>query len=98
MDALIGDIIAASMSLLGEFHLHHYTASTEQLMSKAKVIGIRAFGNGNLNDIYRVTTYTNEEEQFVLQRINEYVLKQAKLIMLIRNALTEHMQRTSKVK
>lgn len=65
MYELIGDIIAASMSPLGEFHLHQYTAVGEKFMSKAKVIGMRSFGNGNLNDIYRVTTYTNEEEQFV---------------------------------
>jgi hypothetical protein len=98
VEELIGDIIAASMSLLGEFHLHHYTAVAQQFMSRAKVIGVRAFGNGNLNDSYRVTMDINEEAQFVSQRINGYVLKQAKLIMLNRSALTEHMQRASKVK
>jgi hypothetical protein len=86
VDELIGDIISASMSPLGEFHLHHNTAVAEKSMSKAKVIGIRVFGNGNLNGNYLITIGTNEEEQFVLQSINAHVLRQAKLIMLNRRA------------
>lgn len=65
-------------------------------MSKANVMGVRAFGNGNLNYRYRVTIGINEEEQFGLQRINAQVIEQAKLIMLNRRALTEHMRRASK--
>jgi hypothetical protein len=93
---LIGDIIAASMSLLGEFHLHHYTSVAEKFITKTKFIGIHAFGNVHLDDTCLVTTDINEDEQFVLQSINAHVLKQAKLIMQNRRALTEHMWRGSK--
>jgi hypothetical protein len=84
------------MSLLGEFHLHRHTAAAEKFISRAKFLCLRAFGNGHLDDACLVTTAINEEEQFVLQSINAHVIKQAKLIMQNRRALTEHMRRAIK--
>jgi Ser/Thr protein kinase RdoA (MazF antagonist) len=60
------------------------------------VIEVREFGNGNINDTYLVTTDINEENQFVLQRINTQVFKKPKLIMQNMRAFTEHMRRRAR--
>jgi hypothetical protein len=73
--------------------LHHYTTIAEQFISGGKIIEVREFGNGNINDTYLVTTDINEENHFVLQRINTQVFKQPKLIMQNMRAFTEHMRR-----
>jgi len=76
--------------------LHHYTAIAEQFISDGKVIEVREFGNGNINDTYLVTTDINEECHFVLQRINTQVFKQPKLIMQNMRIFTEHMRRRAR--
>ena len=78
--------------LLGECHLHHYTAIAEKFVPNGKVIDVREFGNGNINDTYLVTTDINEEPCFVLQRINTHVFQHPKLIMQNMRVFTEHMR------
>jgi hypothetical protein len=76
--------------------LHHYTAIAEQLISEGKVIELREFGSGNINDTYLVSRDMNEENHFVLQRINTQVFKQPKLIMQNMRAFTKHMRRRAR--
>ena len=73
--------------------MHQYTAIAEQFVSKGKVIEVREFGNGNINDTYLVTIESNEENHFVLQRINTQVFKQPRLIMQNMRVFTEHMRK-----
>jgi len=73
--------------------LHIYTSIAEQFISNGKVIEVREFGNGNINDTYLVTTDINEETHFVLQRINMQVFIHPKLIMQNMCIFTEHMRR-----
>jgi hypothetical protein len=81
------------LEITGDCHLHHYTSVAEQFVLQGHVIEVHEFGNGNINDTYLVTTDSNEENHFVLQRINTQVFRQPKLIMQNMRAFTEHMRR-----
>lgn len=76
-------------------HLHHYTFIAEQFAAPARVLDVREFGNGNINDTYLVTLDRpqSEDKYFVLQRINTHVFKQPQLIMRNMRTFTEHVRR-----
>jgi hypothetical protein len=76
--------------------LHHYTTIAEQFTPHGRILDVHEFGNGNINDTYLVTTDSNEEIHFVLQRINTQVFKQPKLIMQNMRIFTEHMRRRAR--
>ena len=76
--------------------MHHYTSIAEQFTPRVRVLDVREFGNGNINDTYLVTTDSNEETHFVLQRINTQVFKQPRLIMQNMRLFTEHMRRRAR--
>jgi len=79
-------------------HLHHYSFVAEQFAPFTRVISVREFGNGNINDTYLVSIDTDlpEEKEFVLQRINTQVFKQPQLIMQNMRAFTEHIRRRAR--
>ena len=82
-------------------HLHPYLFIAEQFASCMRVMDLREFGNGNINDTYLITTDAGEhcpleDKQFVLQRINTNVFKQPKLIMQNMRTFTEHMRRRAR--
>ena len=82
-------------------HLHHYTSIAEQFTHSTRVIDVREFGNGNINDTYLVTTDVDEqtypqEKHFILQRINTHVFKQPRLIMQNMRTFTEHVRRRAR--
>jgi Ser/Thr protein kinase RdoA (MazF antagonist) len=54
------------------------------------------FGNGNINDTYLVTTDSDDEPSFVLQRINTQVSKQPNLIMRNMRIFSEHMRKRAR--
>lgn len=76
--------------------MHHYTSIAEKFISQGHILEVREFGSGNINDTYIVTTDSNEETHFVLQRINTQVFRQPKLIMQNMRAFTEHMRRRAR--
>ncbi|MGE5463671.1 MAG: phosphotransferase, partial [Syntrophothermus sp.] len=76
--------------------MHHFTAVAEQFTPQGRVLEVREFGNGNINDTYLVTTDSNDETHFVLQRINTQVFKQPKLIMQNMRIFTDHMRRRAR--
>jgi hypothetical protein len=76
--------------------LHHYTIIAEQFTPHRHVLDVHEFGNGNINDTYLVTTDSNEETHFVLQRINTQVFKHPNLIMQNMRIFTEHMRRRAR--
>lgn len=82
-------------------HLHPYAPIAEQFAPSSRVIDVREFGNGNINDTYLVSTDAAErsrpeEEDFVLQRINTRVFRQPRLIMRNMRTFTEHMRRRAR--
>src|SRR5687767_14457424 len=79
-------------------HVHHYSSVAEQFSPSGRVIDVREFGNGNINDTYLVLVDTDsmDEKQFVLQRINTQVFKQPILIMQNMRAITEHIRKRAR--
>ena len=63
----------------------------EQFAAPNKVIDVRAFGSGNINDTFLVTLSDGEEGCFVLQRINTHVFRQPALVMQNMRIFTEHV-------
>ena len=63
----------------------------DQFVSRGKIIKIKEFGNGNINDTYVVALDTLD--RLVLQRINTHVFKHPQLIMQNMRAFTEHVRR-----
>src|SRR5215510_6460141 len=76
----------------GRMHLYNYNFIAEQFVSSNRVMNVREFGNGNINDTYLVTTNSVVEEYLILQRINTHVFRQPKLIMQNMRAFTDHMR------
>lgn len=81
--------------------MYHSTSIAEQFMQSSRVIHVREFGNGNINDTYLVTTDADEqthpqEKHFVLQRINTQVFKKPRLIMQNMRRFTEHVRRRAR--
>ncbi|NMG09459.1 aminoglycoside phosphotransferase family protein [Brasilonema sp. UFV-L1] len=58
---------------------------------QGKVTAVQAFGNGNINDTFLITLDSQEEQHFVLQRINTQVFRQPQLIMRNMCLFTEHI-------
>lgn len=73
--------------------MHNQTAIAEQFTPQGRVLAVHEFGNGNINDTFLVTTASDEEPCFVLQRINTHVFKRPDLIMRNMRIFSEHMRR-----
>jgi hypothetical protein len=58
-----------------------------------RISGIRQFGAGNVNDTFLVSTSSNREKHFILQRINGHVFCRPELIMQNLRAFSEHVSR-----
>jgi Ser/Thr protein kinase RdoA (MazF antagonist) len=56
------------------------------------VTDITEFGNGNINKTFLVTTYSEKDSRFVLQRINTHVFPRADLVMMNMRVATEHFR------
>jgi hypothetical protein len=73
----------------------HFVA--EQFRPRGRVIDIRVFGNGNINDTFLVTLEENADtlrrEHFILQRINTLVFHHPELVMRNMRISTEHIHR-----
>ncbi len=60
---------------------------------EGKVIDIREYGNGNVNETFLVTLDSRGEKHFILQRINRQVFQQPELVMLNMRTVTEHVRK-----
>lgn len=67
-------------------------AVAEQFKQQGKVIDIREFGNGNINDTFLVTLEDTGEKHFILQRINTWVFRRPQLLMRNMRICTEHVR------
>jgi hypothetical protein len=70
----------------------NFFAVAEQFMPPGKVIDIREFGSGNINNTFLVTLDDTGERHFVLQRINTQVFRRPELVMQNMRIATEHIQ------
>lgn len=72
-------------------------AVAEHFTQQGRVIDVRSFGNGNINDTFLVTMDTQGnvkvEKHFVLQRINTHVFRRPDLVMSNMRTSTEHIHR-----
>lgn len=72
-------------------------AVAERFTPQGRVIDVRSFGSGNINDTFLVTLDTQGnakvEKHFVLQRINTHVFRRPDLVMSNMRTSTEHIYR-----
>lgn len=76
--------------------MENLTFIAEQFKPGGNIVTVKEFGNGNINDTFIVTLDTQEDNKFVLQRINTRVFQQPRLIMKNMRAFTEHVRRRVK--
>lgn len=72
--------------------LEALVAVAAEFAPQGKVIGIEAFGSGNINDTFLVRLDYPRAPHFVLQRINPQVFQQPELMMQNLQILTEHVR------
>ncbi len=68
-------------------------AVAERFKPRGRVVEIREFGNGNINDTFLVTLNNSEEERFILQRLNTRVFLRPEFVMRNMRVSTDHMRR-----
>ena len=73
--------------------MDNFFAVAEQFRPPGKVIDIREFGSGNINNTFLVTLDDTGKKHFVLQRINTQVFRRPELVMQNMRIATEHIQR-----
>ena len=64
-----------------------------QFTLQGKVIDVREFGSGNINNTFLVTLDSKGEKHFVLQRINTQVFRRPELVMRNMRITTGHLLR-----
>jgi hypothetical protein len=64
----------------------------EQFTLQGRVVDIREFGNGNINNTFLVTLDTKGEKHFILQRMNVHVFRQPELVIQNMRTCTEHIR------
>ncbi len=65
----------------------------EQFSANKQVSDVREHGNGNINDTYLVSVTTNEDDKFILQRINTHVFPRPELIIRNLHTYTQHVDK-----
>lgn len=73
--------------------MDNISVAAEQFRPQGRVIAIREFGNGNINNTFLITLDSISEKHFILQRINTMVFHQPELLMRNIRITTEHICR-----
>jgi len=73
--------------------LDHLLAVAGQFTPQGRVIDLREYGNGNVNDTFLVTVKGEAEPHFILQRLNLNVFRRPELVMGNLCTVTEHVRR-----
>ncbi|MGA2403800.1 MAG: aminoglycoside phosphotransferase, partial [Syntrophobacteraceae bacterium] len=68
-------------------------AAAQRFNPADRIAGISQFGAGNVNDTFLVSTVSNREKYFILQRINSHVFCRPELIMQNLRAFSEHVSK-----
>jgi len=81
---------------------HNLVAVAEQFAPRGRVLDVREYGNGNVNDTFLVTVgrahpalspNSPGEPRFILQRLNPQVFRRPELVMRNLGTFTEHVRR-----
>lgn len=59
---------------------------------RGRVLDLREYGHGNVNDTFLATLDSPEERHFILQRLNPRVFRRPELVMANLGACTEHVR------
>jgi Ser/Thr protein kinase RdoA (MazF antagonist) len=73
--------------------LDHLLAVAQQFTSQGRVLEVRGYGSGNVNDTFLVTLKSPGERHFILQRLNTRVFRQPELVMGNLCTVSEHVQK-----
>ncbi len=65
----------------------------EQFRSQGRIVEVREFGNGNINDTFLVSLDVEKEKHFILQCINTQVFSRPELVMQNMHVATDHISR-----
>ena len=68
-------------------------AVAEQFTSSGRVLDLREYGNGNVNDTFLVTVAGAAQPHFILQRLNLKVFRRPDLVMGNLDTVSEHVGR-----
>jgi len=73
--------------------LDQLLAVAEQFASSGRVLDLREYGNGNVNDTFLVTVAGAAQPHFILQRLNLTVFRRPELVMGNLGTVSEHVGR-----
>jgi Ser/Thr protein kinase RdoA (MazF antagonist) len=73
--------------------LDHLLAAAEEFTSPGRVLEIREYGHGNVNDTFLVTLEGATEPHFILQRLNLQVFRRPELVMGNLCIVSDHVRR-----
>jgi len=73
--------------------LDHLLAAAEEFTSPGRVLDIREYGNGNVNDTFLVTVTGAAKPYFILQRLNLNVFRRPELVMGNLGTVSDHVRR-----
>ncbi len=65
--------------------------TAKQFEIQGDIADIREYGNGNINQTYRITTDQKENKYFILQCVNTRVFPEPKFVMRNMRIVTEHI-------
>ncbi|MEL6462656.1 MAG: aminoglycoside phosphotransferase family protein [Cyanobacteria bacterium J06621_15] len=72
--------------------LNNLTEIASQFETAGNILTVEEFGHGNINGTFLVTLDSVEEKHFILQRINQNVFHQPKLVMQNMSTFTNHVR------
>ena len=61
--------------------MNHPVGVAEQFTPQGRVLDLREYGHGNVNDTFLVTVKGTAEPHLILQRLNPRVFRQPELVM-----------------
>ncbi len=72
--------------------MDHALIAAQQFTPQGRVLEVREYGSGNVNDTFLVTPDSEGESRFILQRLNSRVFQRPELVMGNLRAVTEHVR------
>ena len=73
--------------------MDHPVGVAEQFTPQGRVLDLREYGHGNVNDTFLVTVEGAAEPHFILQRLNLHVFRRPELVMGNLRIVSDHVAR-----
>ena len=91
------NIFAAEICIIFASNLFYDMKKEQQIVSafdiKGKATAVQPFGNGHINDTFRVITEGDDTPDYVLQRINHHIFRNVDMLMDNIIAVTNHIRK-----